>query len=179
MKVFIIAALSLDGFIAQEKRQSSIRWTSQEDQEHFQQATHEAGVIVMGSTTFATIGFPLPNRLNIVYSSKNKADFIAHYDLNEEQVQRLCVVSLEPTQLIESLQEEGFEQVAICGGSSIYTQFLQAGVVDELRLTIEPLLFGSGIKFFTQELKQKLKLKSQIQLNDRGTLLLTYQLQDK
>ena len=35
--------------------------------------------------------------------------------------------------------------MAICGGSSVYGLFLKEGLVDELFLTVEPILFGSGI----------------------------------
>ena len=51
---------------------------------------------------------------------------------------------------------------------------MQAGVVDKLYLTVEPVLFGEGIKLFNQSLDIKLKLESVKKLSPQ-TLLLEYQ----
>ena len=44
------------------------------------------------------------------------------------------------------------------GGASVYTQFMQAGLVDELFLTVEPIVFGSGIKLFSETVLAKMQL---------------------
>jgi dihydrofolate reductase len=61
MKVFVIAALSADGFIAQAEDHVA-DWTGTEDKKLFVQLTKEAGIMVMGSKTLATIGRALPGR---------------------------------------------------------------------------------------------------------------------
>ncbi len=176
MQVFLIVAVSLDGFIAQTIEQPSTDWTSAEDKQHFHQKTKQAGIIVMGKTTFDTIGKPLPKRLNIIYSYKTKQDLTANYNLTADQTaeDRLRVTSLPPAQLVQQLKKEGRQQLAICGGSSIYTQFIQSEVVDKMFLTVEPVIFGDGIKLFNQPLEQKLTLVNSRRLNEAGTLLLEY-----
>jgi len=49
MKVFIIAAISTDGFIAKDPNEPSTAWTSLADKKHFGEITKRAGVIVMGA----------------------------------------------------------------------------------------------------------------------------------
>ncbi|HEX9722557.1 MAG TPA: dihydrofolate reductase family protein [Candidatus Paceibacterota bacterium] len=71
MKVFLIAAMSADGFIARNSSHLA-SWTSKEDKQFFIEKTKEAGVVVMGLNTYKTIGRPLPGRLNIVYSKTEK-----------------------------------------------------------------------------------------------------------
>lgn len=164
MQVFIIAALTADGFIAQNPEKPSTAWTSPEDKKFFMQKTLEAQVVVMGSQTYATIGRPLPNRLNIIYTKNPKKIKLC---LN------LQTTSLPPKKLIKDLQIKGFNQVAICGGASIYTLFLKSGVVNKLYLTLHPLLFGQGIKLFNKPLNQKLKLVKTTLLSPQ-TLLLEY-----
>lgn len=183
METFIIAALSTDGFIAQHASQASTDWTSPEDQLFFQEKTKGAGVVVMGRTTFETIKKPLPDRLNIVYTSQNRQDFLANQGLEEKQgledngqsLENLQVTGLEPRLLIEQLREQGFNQAAICGGSSIYTQFMQSGLVNKLYLTMEPVMFGAGIKLFKQPVSRTLNLSSYQQLNPQKTMLLEYE----
>lgn len=160
----MLAAISTDGFIAQNPDQVSTAWTSKEDKQFFSQKTKEIGVVIMGSSTFQTIGRPLPDRLNIIYSKTKKKSL----DKN------LRFTNLEPQQLLTQLEKEGYKQVAICGGTSIYTLFAKANLINEMHLTVEPVIFGQGVKLFKEDLNMKLKLKQIKKLNKNGTLLLKY-----
>jgi len=160
IKCFIIAALTTDGFLAKDKNQVSTSWNSPEDKKHFVELTKRAGVVVLGSTTFETFGKPLKDRLNIVYSRSKKFDGV---EMTDD----------EPEILLKKLEERGFTEVAICGGSSIYTKFMKAGVVDTIYLTVEPILFGKGISLFNEDLEYKLELISE-EKTQSGTSFLEY-----
>jgi dihydrofolate reductase len=161
MKVFIIAVMSLDGFIARSEDEKSFDWTSKEDKEFFIERTKKARVVVFGAKTYETIGKPLNDRLNIVYSKTKKFEGVEMTDK-------------APKELIKDLESRGFSEVAVCGGASIYTLFMKAGVVDEIYLTIEPVIFGQGIKLFNEKLDFKLELLESKILNSQGSLLLWY-----
>jgi dihydrofolate reductase len=161
MNCFLIAAMSLDGFIAPLHDDLSTNWTSKEDKQFFINKTKEAGVVIMGSTTFETFGAkPLRDRRNIIYTKNKKYDGAETTNEN-------------PKYLLKRLEKEGFNQVAICGGSSIYSLFLEAGVINTLYITLEPFLFGSGIKLLNKEFNKKLTLVEIKKLGD-NTLLLEY-----
>ena len=166
MNVFIIAAQSADGFIARNSNEPSINWTSKEDKEFCQERTKKAGVIVVGSKTFATFRKPLPDRLNIVYTRHPEKIPISRV---------IRTSSLPPEELIRQLEKERYSEVAVCGGSQIYTMFMEAGVVNKLYLTVEPMLFGKGIKLFDKAAERRLELVQVKNLN-RYTLLLEYNL---
>nr|AIA18752.1 RibD C-terminal domain protein [uncultured bacterium] len=170
MNVFIIAAVSVDGFIAEESDQISTSWTSEEDRKFFVERTKQARVMVMGSTTYKTIGRPLPGRLSVVYS-KDTAQFSEAQQKYDES--QLRVSQEDPAELIKKLEREGFDEVAICGGASIYSLFMKAGVVNKLYITLEPVIFGKGVKLFQEGISAKLKLIEMKKLNDH-TLLLDY-----
>ncbi|HSX32014.1 MAG TPA: dihydrofolate reductase family protein [Candidatus Saccharimonadales bacterium] len=159
MKVFVIAAISVDGFIGplNSTTASSLEWTSKEDTQHFMALTKQAGVIVMGSTTYNTIGKPLKGRRNLVYN----ATPIDHPDVE--------TITESPQELVARLTREGHEQLAVCGGHSIYNMFLQAGVVDELHLTVEPIMFGEGIPLAKTQLN--LELLDTTKINDNALAL--------
>jgi hypothetical protein len=53
-----------------------------------------------------------------------------------------------PAEVIKLLESRGVKQVAICGGARVYREFLVAGLVDEMYVTIEPVFLGEGIKLF-------------------------------
>ena len=163
MKTFIIAAVSADGFIARGTTELA-DWTSKEDKKVFVELTKRAGVMVMGNTTFKTIGRALPGRHTIVYSRQD-----LQYDDAE-------VTSENPADLVDRLSKAGQAELAICGGSTIYTQFMQAGVVDELYLTVEPCLFGDGVPLFDTAMDVRLNLLEMRPLNE-DVLLLHYEVQ--
>ena len=169
MNVFLIAAITADGFIAEATDQISTAWTSKEDKKFFSERTKQAGVIVMGATTFQTIGRALPERLNIVYTKDPTKLPLDTYDQKQ-----LRATDLPPAQLLQELEAEGFTEVAICGGASIYSLFLQSGLINKLYLTLEPVLFGKGIKLLADNpVEMKLKLISDKHLSE-NTLLLEY-----
>ncbi|MES2059949.1 MAG: dihydrofolate reductase family protein [Patescibacteria group bacterium] len=160
IKVFIIAAETLDGFIAKDSGHSPFLWTSKEDKQHFVEQTRRAGVVVMGSTTFKTLPRPMKERVNIVYSKSQNFE-------GAETTQD------DPITLIKKLEERGFKEVAICGGSSIYTMFLKAGIVDEIYMTIEPVIFGSGMSLLTEDINVQLKLEES-HTTEHGTIFTKY-----
>ncbi len=165
MKVFLIAAITLDGFIARNSSQISTSWTSPEDKKWFNQRTKEAGVIVMGSKTYDTIGRALPGRLNVVMTSQPE-----RYQDHDSSI---IFTKQTPQDLLEDLKNKDYSEVAICGGSSIYTQFLQAGLIDKMYLTLEPVVFGQGVGLFNGEIEAKLTLVETKNLSEY-TLLLEY-----
>lgn len=164
MKTFIIAAITADGFIGRTVDHLA-DWSTKEDKQLFVRLTKEAGVIVMGAKTFATIGRQLPGRRMVVYTHHPETVIAEGVETTSEQ----------PAILIKRLEFEGAHGVAICGGSQIYTLFTRAGLIDEAYLSIEPLLFGSGIKLFSDSLDVQMKLLESRQLNDH-TILLHYNL---
>jgi dihydrofolate reductase len=161
MKTFIIAATSLDGFIARFENDFSFDWTSKEDKKFFVETTKKAGVVIFGSRTYETIGRPLKDRLNIVYSKEKKYEGV-------------ITTTLSPQDLLKDLAKKGFKEAAICGGQSIYTLFMEKNLVDEIYLTIEPIVFGQGIKLFNKNLNINLELIDFSKLNALGTMVLHY-----
>lgn len=159
MNIFIIAALTADGFIAKDAGHLA-SWTSKADKKRFVELTKKAGVMVMGSKTFKTIGKALPGRRTIVYSSQK--DILGGVEVTSE----------DPKILIERLKKEGYTSIAICGGSSIYSLFMESGLVNKMYLTIEPLVFGKGLTLFNKEINASFTLTSVLQ--EDSTLLLEY-----
>lgn len=162
MNVFIIAAITADGLIGKDSGHAA-DWTSKEDKQLFVRLTKEAGVMVMGSKTFQTIGRALPSRKTILYSSRPDS----YKDLNGD----IEVTSEAPIDLVARLANDGYSSLAICGGGQIYSQFLEAGIVDEMYITVEPIIFGQGVPLFSYPLKVELELVEQSMLNEQSVLL--------
>jgi len=183
MNVFLIAAISADGFIAQSPDQVSTAWTSKEDHTFFVQRTRQAGAMVFGSSTFRTFKKILAGRANIVYT-RDIEKFRESIALEVVEITadttsvadftKLYATKLSPSELVTVLEKCGMPELAVCGGASVYAQFMQAGVVKQLFLTIEPIVFGKGVPLFGNETFQQLQLKNVTKLSEQ-TVLLEYE----
>lgn len=163
MQVSIVATVSADGFIARGHNELA-DWSSKADKKLFVELTKRSGVMIMGSTTYKTIGRALPGRRNIVYSRGI---------IDQEGIE---TTSEAPAELLKRLEREDCQEVSICGGATIYDMFLRAGLVTDIYLTISPLLFGTGISFLTDTLDVQLVLKDS-QLLDANSMLLHYEVE--
>nr|AIA12223.1 RibD C-terminal domain protein [uncultured bacterium] len=160
MNVFLIAAVTADGFIA-ETQDHLADWTSTEDKKLFTRLTKEAGYMVMGANTYRTIGRALPERHTIVYT--NHPEKIDNPEIE--------TTTEAPADLITRLEKAGANGIAVCGGAQIYSLFASAGLLDEIYLTIEPVCFGKGITLFNQDLQLNLSLLDTQQLNENAIML--------
>jgi len=180
----MIAAMTADGFIAQSQDQISTRWTSKEDAGWFARRTKQAGACVMGRTTFQTMGGrALAERLLIIQTSQaelldenhgkiGNLDELNNWHFNPGKTEVL-ISSLPIPELVDKLSKSGVNELAICGGSNIYAQWLQSGLVNNLYLTLEPKLFGQGVPLLAGAVDIKLDLLSVEKLNSK-TLLIEY-----
>ena len=151
--------------MGQDIHHRSLDWRSKADAETFIRLTKEAGVMVMGSKTFATFRIKRtpPERRLIIYTRQPEN---IHGDGIETTAE-------EPRQLVERLKSEGATGLAVCGGATINKLFIDSGLVDEVYLTIEPILFGQGIPVFSGEVQANLELLEVRNLNE-NTILLHY-----
>lgn len=162
MEVFIIAAVTANGMIAEKTDQSSLDWTSKEDLRFFVEKTKEAGVMIMGSTTYKTIGKPLPGRLTIVMTRDTTG--------KEDIEGQLKYTSDTPQEILAELKVKGFQKVPITGGAQIYSLFLDSGLVTDLYLTVEPVLFGEGIPLAEGMDRVDLELVETKPMGDHATM---------
>ena len=166
MKTFIIAAITADGFIGQDNTHLSTKWSTKADKKFFMRRTKQAGVALFGRTTYETFKRALPERRTIVYTSRPES-------VAAEGVE---TISGTPTEVIAKLQQQGVRELAICGGAKVYAEFLGANLVDELYITVHPIVFGAGIPLFRVPLQRSLKLLDMQNIGD-DTVLLHYKLQ--
>ena len=79
-------------------------------------------------------------------------------------------------ELIQTLESRGFKQMLLLSGEGLNKQFFEAGLINEIILTVEPVIFGRGRGIIAEaNLDLKLKLLSFEKLNNKGTMLLHYQ----
>lgn len=170
MKVSLIAAMTADGFIARHQTDRSFDWTSLEDKQFYVESIKRAGVVVMGSQTFQTFT-RYPKGLKFVIYTRQPEKFTNP----KPEVITTWPTVVSPQEVVDQLRQEKYSEVAICGGSSIYSMWIESGLVTDVYLTIEPVFFGQGISLFKQAYSQMLLLKEHRLLNE-STQMVHYEL---
>lgn len=148
MKVILLMAITLDGKIGKTPDHFP-DWTGTEDKRLFVSITRRAGVVIMGSRTYDTIGMPLPGRKNVVLTRDKR---------RASQWDNLWFTGASPQEILDALEREGYREAVLAGGALVNSLFAEAGLIDEIIVTISPTIFGYGLSLFTQEIAMDLKL---------------------
>jgi dihydrofolate reductase len=173
MRVTLIAAQSLDGFISKHDIPGA-GFASTADKAHLRAALRGFDCSVMGGVTYRVARDALrawrdPARLQIVMT-RAPAAFAG-----DATPGALEFADHAPAQILSSLRERGRRACALLGGAQTHSAFLAARLVDELWLTVEPLLFGGGTPLLAQRADARLSLQACEKLAP-DTLLLKYHL---
>lgn len=174
MKVIMVVVSSVNGKITKGQDSNIYSWTSKEDSELFFSLIEKNNLIVMGSRTYrASRKFfkHRKNRLRVVMT-RNPRKYLS------EAIRGMLEFTDEiPVELIKRLESKGHRKMLLVGGAEINALFLRQSLVNEIYLTIEPKLFGSGTSLMKEDnFNKQLKLASIKRLNDQGTLQLKYKI---
>jgi len=171
MKVILVAVTSVNGKITKGDESNIYEWTSKEDQKFFFSGIENAKLIVCGSATYNIVKNHIKHRegrLRIVLTKSTE-------EYKKETLPGMLEFTSETPQEIISRLDTEYQEMMLVGGAKIYSAFMKSCLIDEIFLTLEPVVFGSGKNLFEEgEFSQKLELLSSEKLNERGTILLKY-----
>lgn len=148
-KIIAYVATSLDGYIARED--GSIDWLPESAESGYDAFYKSIDTVIMGKTTYdqvLTFGeYPYKDKKSFVFTSTNQTK-----DENTEFVSN-----------VDKFVIDGFpgagRNIWLVGGAQIIASFLKQKVVDEIIVTIIPVLLGKGISLFKNiESETKLEL---------------------
>lgn len=171
MKVTLVMVSSLDGKITKHDNPQIASWTSTEDKKLYAALIKKSSLIVMGAKTYEAAKQRIklePGKLRIVITRQPK---------KYRAIPGMLEFTREtPLVLVQRLERQ-YKNMLLVGGSEIGALFLKAKLVNELHLTLEPLLFGTGKPLISPlPLDTNLKLISSKKINARGTLSLVYKI---
>jgi len=146
-KIKLFIAATIDGFIAREN--GSLDWLfslpNPNNIDHGYNAFIDSiDVIIMGSKTYdEVLGFgvewPYKDQKTYILTS-NKS-----YKIKTENT---FIVDSIDINLIEKLKHESQKNIWLLGGGNVITQFLNLGAIDEMTISIIPIILGRGLSLF-------------------------------
>ncbi len=189
-------ATTLDGYIA--KADGSIPGFLQEGEhvsDYFEQLK-AYDTVLMGRQTYA-MSFPAglvagqpsyPRMRNIVFSRSLELapelpdtnpvlsmwQSLLGYEASSENAGSFELVRENSEDFVRQLKAEAGTAIYLCGGASLATELLKAGLIDELVLKVNPVLYGEGIKLFEDMPEPIVSELVDSKVYSNGVLLLTY-----
>ena len=169
-KISVFIATSLDGFIARSN--GSIDWLSQVENpgEDYGYGEFFASVdtMVIGRKTYETaLSFP-----DWPYAGK-RVVVMTHQSFDSQLGEEFF--SGSPAELARKLQEGGAEHLYVDGGATI-RGFLAENLVDELTISVIPILLGEGRPLFGAGVPEARLVLQSSQSYPKGLVQLRYRL---
>jgi dihydrofolate reductase len=161
MKTILMMAMTLDGRVARTMTHFP-DWTEKEDKTLFAKISKQAGVVIMGSRTFDTLGKPLPGRKNVIMTRQRA---------RKSQWDNLVFTDRSAKEILSDLEKEGFSVTVLAGGTIINTLFAEAQLIDEVMVTVSPLVFGSGLSLFENHISMEMTLLEVRRIGDNTVFL--------
>lgn len=139
-KVCLFIATSLDGYIAREDE--SIDWLFSDQDYGYETFYEEVDTIVLGRHTWDKLkelgDYPYEGKKGIVLCSDSAGQTDPYVTFITEPIETW----------LPRIKKEPGGTIWLMGGSKLVDECLQAGLVDEITLSIHPILLGHGIPLF-------------------------------
>ncbi len=138
--VTYFVACSLDGFIA--RLDESFDWLFTDDDYGYAEFYRSVDCVVMGRKTFDAalhfVEYPYPGKRAYVFSRRAAESPIVEAEF----------VSEDPARFVKKLKLQPGGRIWVVGGGAIAAALLQAGLIDEMVLSIHPITLGQGVPVF-------------------------------
>ncbi len=166
-KVVLFIATSLDGFIA--GKDGNIDWLFTDGDFGYSEFYKSIDTTLMGHNTYKDVlqfgTFPYPDKRNYVFTRK----------VREPDKNPVTFITGSVSEFVLGLKNEKGKNIWLVGGGQINSILLNANLIDQMIISIHPIVLGEGIPLFKNEYLSKLQFHLEHhKVFDRGLVQLTY-----
>ncbi|MBI4780685.1 MAG: dihydrofolate reductase [Oscillatoriophycideae cyanobacterium NC_groundwater_1537_Pr4_S-0.65um_50_18] len=170
-KVVLFIASSLDGYIARPS--GEIDWLFTDQDYGYTPFLESIDTVLVGRTTYEQIltfgEYP--------YAGKKSYVFTKNPDRTSDQ--NIEFVSGDVTSLVKALQSSEGKDIWLAGGSALIRDFMHHQLVDQIILSIHPIILGEGIPLFVNAIAPSSLKLTQCQRYDSDLVQLSYDVKDR
>ena len=148
-KIILFIASSLDGYIAKEN--GDVDWLPQITASGYDEFYESIDTVIMGKNTYdqiLTFG---------AYPYKKKKSYVFTHNKSLRKDEHVEFVS-DVEQFTKTLISSSQGSIWLVGGAKLITTFLHYKLIDEIILSVIPLVLTNGISLF-QNIPQKINLE--------------------
>jgi dihydrofolate reductase len=172
-KVILYIAMSLDGYIAkQDDDISFLSAVEQKGQDYgYAEFVKTIDTVIWGRKTYDKvlsfgIPYPYPDKKIIVLTRSPKPD-----------KRNVTFYSGDLKELIDNLNKQNGRNIYIDGGAEIVNELLKLNLIDEMIISVIPVLLGSGITLFQQNRSENVLALINSTQYEKGLVQLHYQVE--
>jgi dihydrofolate reductase len=180
-KIIVSNLVSLDGFMAGPNGELDWFVVDEEFNDYANDLLSKVDAILFGRVTYQLMAnyWPTPSAITnepLIADKMNnlpKIVFSKTLEKVEWNNSRLVKDNIEGE--ISKLKQQPGKDIVIFGSGSIVSTFTQSGLIDEYRITVNPVVLGSGKPLF-KSIKDRIKMKLlKKKTFDSGVVLLYYE----
>jgi dihydrofolate reductase len=182
-KLSVFENITLDGYFSGPN--GDLSWAKQNVDDEWNKFVEEnassGGMLLMGRITYEMMihYWPTPqaskNDPVVAERMNNMPKIVFSRTLEKPTWNNTKVVKGDIAAEVKRLKEEGGKDMTILGSGSIVSQLTQAGLIDEYKLSVNPVIIGKGRTVF-EGVKDKMNLKLTKSRNFKnGNVVLQYE----
>lgn len=178
-KIVVSEGVSLDGvFDAETMGKWAAPYYSEERDEFVRGIVLASDVLLLGRTTYDIQAWYWPSQKEDKYGIADHKNSMAKYVVTSTPLQaqwnNTTTIKKNVMEEIAALKQQPGQKILIEGSATLVESLVQAGLIDEYKLMVHPVIAGSGKSFFREGMgltKLKLVESKPIRLG----VLLSYQ----
>jgi dihydrofolate reductase len=177
-KLIVTEWLSLDGiFDASSMNKWWMPFDSASRQQYIQDTINNCDIMLYGRTTYEML-YPYwssfkNNEQGVADKLNNCRKYVVSSKLKKAPWGDTTILGENFVTEIQKVKQENGGYILVQGSSTLLKPLLEAGLVDELKLLINPALVGSGLRLFREDINCELELLASEQL-EKNVVLLRY-----
>lgn len=148
-KIILNLAVSLDGYIAGPKGEYD--WCLTDDDYGMTSFLESVDTLLIGRKTFDLLieyGDPYPDKTNYVFSTR----------LKNSDYKNVTIVNEDIISFADKLRKQDGKNIWLFGGAQIAYPLYDQNMIDQMVLSVHPVLLGGGIPLFRPGYRRNLKL---------------------
>jgi dihydrofolate reductase len=165
--VILFIAASLDGYIAGPD--DDLSWLFTDADYGFSSFYAGVDTLIMGRGTYDVVrsfgAWPYPGKRTIVVSRSGEVEIdTPDTELYTKDLQGL----------VSHLEGAGCDRVWLVGGGELVRSFLEQGLLDEISVSMHPILLGTGVPLFPGGFRRTMLMLKETEVFEGGLVQLNY-----
>jgi len=114
------------------------------------------------------------NEMGVADKLNKVKKYVVSSTMKKAEWENSTIINKDVIKEIAQLKQQEGGNILVQGSGKLVTQLLEAGLVDELKLLIQPHIMGKGFQLFPSPLNIGMQCK-QVQQLDKGVVFISYQ----
>ncbi|MGE5531504.1 MAG: dihydrofolate reductase family protein [Bacteroidota bacterium] len=182
-KIFVFMNVSVDGYV--EAPGHDISWAHGTDSDPFaKEQGREVDGILFGHRTYEMMRsfWPTPQAVQVAPETarfmNEKQKYVASHASFDPGWRNVTVLSGDVLERVRQLKAGPGQTIAIFGSNTLCTSLVEAGLIDEFQIMVNPVVLGEGTPLFHGLVKKAELRLTVVQSMPSGAVFLTYARRD-